>query len=78
MRPYERLERLVGFWNLWHLLPFDESAAAEFEDLRRQVRVGSQDLKIAAIALVHGAIVLTANQRDFERISGTVFQNWLD
>ena len=48
-------------------------------DLRRQgVRIGSMDLKIACIALVHGAILLTRNSSDFAHVPGLRIENWLD
>ena len=78
VRPYERLHRLVGFWALWRVLPFDNAAAARFQALRKQLRVGSQDLKIAAIALVAGATLVTANARDFEQVPGLSIEDWLD
>ena len=33
---------------------------------------------IAAIALANNALLLTANRRDYERIPGLRFENWLD
>jgi tRNA(fMet)-specific endonuclease VapC len=35
------------------------------------------DKKIAAIARVNNAILLTANRREFEQIPGLHFENWL-
>jgi tRNA(fMet)-specific endonuclease VapC len=34
------------------------------------------DLKIAAIALVQQAVVLTRNQRDFAKIVGLQIEDW--
>jgi tRNA(fMet)-specific endonuclease VapC len=49
VEPYERLAKLVDFLSDWHLVPFNIAAADEFERLRRlRVRIGTQDLKIAA------------------------------
>jgi tRNA(fMet)-specific endonuclease VapC len=59
------------------VLEFDEAAAAEFERLRRsRIRIGTMDLKIAAIALAHNATVLTCNSKDFSRVPGLRFEDW--
>jgi tRNA(fMet)-specific endonuclease VapC len=44
---------------------------------RQRIRVGSQDLKIASIALVNDALLLTANLRDFRQVPGLRVENWL-
>lgn len=78
LKPYSRLGGLISFWNIWQILPFDEAAAVLFQSLRRQVRVGTQDLKIAAIALERGAKLVTGNTIDFERVPGLEIEDWLD
>jgi tRNA(fMet)-specific endonuclease VapC len=46
--------------------------------LRKQrIRIGSQDLKIAAIALTRDALLLSANLRDFRHVPGLRVENWL-
>jgi len=75
---YARLGRLFDFFADWTVLPFDDRAATEFERLwSAGARIGSMDLKIASIALVHDALLLTANRRDFEKVPGLRFENWL-
>jgi tRNA(fMet)-specific endonuclease VapC len=50
-----------------------------FADLRRQgVRIGSLDLKIACITLIHDATLLRRNKLDFAKVPGLRFENWLD
>lgn len=75
---YSQLAALFTFFADWLLLPFDARAAAKFEELRSQTRrISASDLKIAAITLVHDALLLTANRRDFERVPGLRFEDWL-
>ncbi len=75
---YERFVGLVAFFSRWQILPFDDRAAAEFMGLRKQrVRIGAMDLKIASVALVRGAKLLSANLRDFRQVPGLDVENWL-
>src|SRR6266851_4867168 len=68
---YRELALLFEFYQEFEIVPFDEAAAQQFDDLRGQrLRLGAMDLKIAATALVHRALLLSANRRDFERVPG--------
>jgi tRNA(fMet)-specific endonuclease VapC len=76
---YRELGSLFSFFVGFEIVPFDEAAAHQFRQLQsRRVRIGTMDLKIAAIALSRNAIVLTSNRRDFEQVPGLRFENWLD
>ncbi len=78
-KPYQKLAKLIRFFCGFTIVDFTDPAAAKFEELRKaKVRIGSQDLKIACIALVHDALLLTANRQDFEQVPGLRFENWLD
>ncbi len=75
---YTRLVSLVRFVSKWDILPFNEPAADRFEAFRKaRIRIGTQDLKIASIALEQGALLLSANLCDFERVPGLRVENWL-
>jgi tRNA(fMet)-specific endonuclease VapC len=75
---YDRLADLIDFWNQWNIVRMDDRAAEVCEQLKKQrIRVGTQDLKIAAIALASGARLLSANLRDFERVAGLQVEDWL-
>jgi tRNA(fMet)-specific endonuclease VapC len=77
--PYEKLSNLIDFFAKWQVLPFTIAAAAKSQDLRSErVRIGSQDLKIAAIALVNDALLLSANLADFRKVPRLRVENWLD
>lgn len=55
-----RLLRAVSF-----ILEFDERAAVEFQRLKKEhPRLGTMDLKIAAIAVAHRATLVSRNKRD--------------
>ncbi|MBI3363028.1 MAG: type II toxin-antitoxin system VapC family toxin [Chloroflexi bacterium] len=71
------LQRTLGFFCRIPVLPLDEAAAAEFERLRAlKLRVGTQDLLIAAIAITNKATLLTRNLRDFSRVPSLVVADW--
>jgi tRNA(fMet)-specific endonuclease VapC len=78
-KPYQKLAKLLRFFAAFTVVDFTDPAAAKFEELRKaKVRIGTQDLKIACIALVNDALLLTANRQDFEQVPGLRFENWLD
>ena len=78
VRPYDQLIRLVRFFQAWEIVRFDQNAAERFEDLRRQrIRIGTQDLKIACIALEHDALLLSANLSDFNHVAVLRVEDWL-
>ncbi len=75
---YDRLGQLFDVLRDWVIVPFDAPAADEFTSLRRQgVRIGTMDLKIASIALVKDALLVTANLRDFALVPGLRCESWL-
>lgn len=50
---------------------------ARHETLRKmKLNVGRNDLRLAALALELGAIVVTDNVRDFGRVSGLRWVDW--
>ncbi len=63
------------------VLPIDDASAAQFDGLRQNKKlkkIGRADLLIAAIALAHGATVVTRNVRHFQQMPGLQVENWLD
>jgi len=61
------------------ILPFDREAALIFHELERsRTRIGTMDLKIAAICIAHDALLLSRNLVDFEKVPGLRVENWLD
>jgi tRNA(fMet)-specific endonuclease VapC len=76
---YRRFQHSIQTMDKLPILPFDEEAANLFEELLRQrPRVGTMDLKIAAICLAHDATLLTRNVADFRAVPALRVENWLD
>ena len=76
-KAYARLHRGLEFYQDKDCLPFDEAAAAVFDQLRTQrIRIGTNDLAIAAITLSVNGILVTRNTVDFRRIPNLVIEDW--
>lgn len=74
---YQKLNGALDFFCNKQVLEFTESAAVEYANLLRQkLRVGTQDLRIAAIALSVGGVVVTRNRRDFEGVPRLMIEDW--
>lgn len=73
---YSRLERHLENWNTVPRIGFTEAAAVEFQRLRKSVRIGTMDLRIAAIALTANATLVTRNLRDFQKVPGLKIEDW--
>jgi tRNA(fMet)-specific endonuclease VapC len=74
---YSELKRQLKNYCDIAVIEFDAKAAAEFKRLRKEgVRIGTMDLKIAAIALSHNATVITRNTQDFAHVEGIKLEDW--
>lgn len=74
---YTGLSDAVRFFSGINLLNFSQAAYTCYRELKRQrIRVGTQDLRIASIVLSVKGILVTRNQRDFERVSGLSLADW--
>ena len=74
---YLRLRETLTYYSQIRVLDFDEKAIQQFQQLRQQkIRVGTQDLRIASIALVKDGTLITRNQRDFSQIPSLKWQDW--
>jgi tRNA(fMet)-specific endonuclease VapC len=74
---YTMFEGILTFFATQQVLPFDDASAAIFDSLREQrVRIGTMDLRIAAIALARGFTVLSRNTVHFSKVPGLSVEDW--
>jgi len=62
-------------------LPFNTAEAEQAAQIRAALKsqgqpIGAYDALIAATALQHNLIMITTNQREFERVPGLQIENW--
>ncbi len=74
---YKRLLKHLDDWRRANVLPFDEPADEEYERLRSlRLKLGASDLKIAAIVLVRGGLLLSRNLQDFQKVPNLRVEDW--
>lgn len=74
---YQLLNQTLAYFCQLPIIPFDDKAHSLFKQLRQQkIRVGTLDLRIAAIALTQNATILTRNWQDFSLVPGLKIENW--
>jgi tRNA(fMet)-specific endonuclease VapC len=77
VRGYYWLSKTLDFLCGFKILTYDPHAEVHFQTLRsKKIRVGSRDLKIAAIALSNQATLITRNRRDFDQIPSLTIEDW--
>jgi tRNA(fMet)-specific endonuclease VapC len=74
---YERLHFCLEDLRSREVVLFDDASIARFQDLREsRIRIGTLDLRIAAITLVHDATLISRNLRDFRKVPGLKVEDW--
>ena len=75
IRRYAMLAETIQLFAHLPVALYDDAAESYFQQ-HRHLRIGTQDLKIGAIALANGLTLLTRNRRDFALIPGLVLDDW--
>jgi tRNA(fMet)-specific endonuclease VapC len=81
-RPERNAQRLADFLGgVISVLPFEPADAEEAGDIRARLEqagtpIGPYDLLIAAQARRRNALLVTANMREFMRVSGLKAEDW--
>jgi tRNA(fMet)-specific endonuclease VapC len=74
---FARLEESLVKMAPFALLPYTAAAHDQVESWQRaKIRVGTDDMRIAAICVVHGAMLVTRNARDYAQLPGLTFEVW--
>jgi tRNA(fMet)-specific endonuclease VapC len=74
---YRWLSETVTMLSSFEILQFTIEAQAIYQDFKQQrIRVGTQDLRIAAITRAHRGILLSRNLKDFEKVPELIIQDW--
>ena len=76
VRGYQMLDRVLDAFATAQVLPFDAAAAVCAGLVTQRVRLAVMDLRIAAVALSQGLVLLTRNQRDFGRVPALLTEDW--
>ncbi len=78
----QKLEPVItSFLSSVTILPFDVTASEQAAQIRAVLKtqgqsIGAYDVLIAATALQHSLLMITANQREFDRVPGLQTENW--
>jgi tRNA(fMet)-specific endonuclease VapC len=74
---YKQLKNQLMNYCAIPVIEFELDAVREFNRLRKTYpRLGTMDLKIAAITIVNRSTLLTRNSSDFGQISGLPIEDW--
>lgn len=74
---FERLQQSFVGIAAFALLSYTPAAHTLVQQWQRaKIRVGTNDLRIAAICIVHGATLATRNARDYAQVPGLTFDVW--
>jgi tRNA(fMet)-specific endonuclease VapC len=74
---YRRLAATARFLSRVQIVDFDEAAFQRYEALKKsKLKIGTNDLRIAATVLERNAILVTRNVHDFQRVPGLQIEVW--
>ena len=72
---YKLLNETLQLFVRFPVVAHDQAVEGEFQRIRH-IRIGTQDLKIAATALANQIPLVTGNRRDFAQVPGLVIEDW--
>ena len=74
---YDLLQRSLLDSRSFRILAFTPEAERLVDEWRAaKIRIGTQDLRIAAICIAHNVKLATRNKRDFDKVPGLNLEVW--
>jgi tRNA(fMet)-specific endonuclease VapC len=74
---YQNLHITFDSLKSFDILDFSSAASTIYSSLLEyKIKTGTQDLRIAAIALSLNGILVTRNQRDFAKVPNLILEDW--
>ena len=74
---YELFEETLNAFRQIKALSYTSQAESLFRQWQQQrIRVGTHDLRIAAICVAHDATLISRNRRDFQKVPGLAVEFW--
>ncbi|MGE5605664.1 MAG: type II toxin-antitoxin system VapC family toxin [Bacteroidota bacterium] len=75
------MDKVNRFLLPYEIVPFDDKTAVCNSGIRAELEktgvvIGPNDMIIAATVLAGAGILITNNEREFQRVSGLVIENW--
>jgi tRNA(fMet)-specific endonuclease VapC len=78
----KNLQTIKNFLLPFEVIDFDKKAAIEYAKIKANLRkkgqvIGELDMQIAGVALSNNLILVTNNEKEFNRINSLKIENWL-
>jgi tRNA(fMet)-specific endonuclease VapC len=79
----ENISKATAFLMPFEIVPFDDDASVCYSAIRAFLEkagtpIGPNDLLIAAITKARGAVLVTNNMKEYERIPEIQLENWIE
>jgi tRNA(fMet)-specific endonuclease VapC len=78
----KNLQTIKNFLLPFEIIDFDEKAAIEYAKIKANLRkkgsiIGELDMQIAGVAISNNLILVTNNEKEFNRINSLKIENWV-
>ncbi len=74
---YDLCRRITEYFSRRTLVDFTQAASGQFRQLRQQgIRIGTQDLRLAALALTLDATLVSCNVNEFRNVPNLKVEDW--